>query len=296
MTNSNPQPWKMSLHGGHSGKYCDHAQGELRDFLKAAVAQGFQTYAVTEHAPRTEARFLFTEEIAMGWDVPRLMKNFEDYAEESRDLAEEFTGQLVVLRGFEAEVVPTKSYAEAMKGHREKHSFDFMVGSVHFVNEMPVDYTHELFDKAAEAHGRVEALALAYYQTVAEMVEVLRPEVVGHLDVIRKFARGHEGVQSEAVRKEAERSIDRIVEHGCIVDINTAGFRQGHGMAYPAPWLLQMARDKGARICLGDDSHAPDQVGADFDLGRRYLIENGIKAVTILTRENGRIVTKTVPL
>ncbi len=36
---SNLIPWKVSLHGGHSGQFCDHAKGSLREIVEAAIEQ-----------------------------------------------------------------------------------------------------------------------------------------------------------------------------------------------------------------------------------------------------------------
>src|SRR5438045_1413741 len=40
----NPENWRVSLHGGHSGEFCDHAEGTLREILTAAVAAGYHTF------------------------------------------------------------------------------------------------------------------------------------------------------------------------------------------------------------------------------------------------------------
>ena len=84
--------------------------------------------------------------------------------------------------------------------------------------------------------------------------------------------------------------------HGAILDLNTAGIRKGLGCPYPRPWLVREAHARAIPFCFGDDSHGPAQVGKDLDAAREYLLENGVTTITILTREQGRIVRKTVPL
>ena len=81
-----------------------------------------------------------------------------------------------------------------------------------------------------------------------------------------------------------------------ILDINTAGYRKGLGMPYPAPWLLEAASRMGIGVCFGDDSHGIAQVGSGIDEARNYLLENGIDHVTVLTREDGAVVRKRLPL
>src|SRR5579863_5657823 len=99
-------PWRVSLHGGHSGDYCDHAQGSLREILEAAVTAGYHTFGVSEHVPRVRPEDLYAKEIELGWTVAKLASDFERYSRDLTDLVEEFADRLIVLRGFEIEVIP----------------------------------------------------------------------------------------------------------------------------------------------------------------------------------------------
>ena len=104
--------WKVSLHSGHSSEYCDHAHSTLREMLQAATEAGYHTYGVTEHIPRGEARFLYTEELKRGWDLDKVEHDFVRYTAELSPLAQEFSKDMVVLRGFEAEIVPFATYRD----------------------------------------------------------------------------------------------------------------------------------------------------------------------------------------
>jgi histidinol-phosphatase (PHP family) len=290
------QPWKVSLHGGHSGEFCEHAAGDLREVLEAAVAAGYHTFGVSEHAPRSEERLVYATERAKGFDVARLRTDFEDYAQAITPLADEFSDRLTVLRGFEAEVVPAHSYREEMLGHRRRFGFDYMVGSVHYVDEISIDGPKSDFDAVLAQAGGLEPLAVCYYEAIAAMVDALRPDVVGHLDLIRRNAPPDAALDTSAIRKSAGRALEAVREHGCILDLNTAGWRKGLGSPYPAPWLVQWASQMSVGFCFGDDSHGPAQVGEGVDQARGYLLENGVTTVTVLTRDGGAIVRRVVPL
>jgi len=242
-------------------------------------------YGLSEHAPRVEPAHVFAEERAMGWDTAHLARLFADYAKEARRLQAKYADRIDLLVGFEIEVVPVGRYAEVMRDLRAHHQLDYIVGSVHWVEGIIIDYTRARFDQAVDACGGLERLALHYYDTVAEMIEALQPEVVGHLDLVRRHGGDDPAIESPAVRERARAVLALIKERDAILDINTAALRKGLATPYPAPWLLEAARDLGVACCFGDDAHRVGEVGAGIAEARDYLLAHGVASVTVLTSE-----------
>lgn len=290
------EPWRVSLHGGHSGDYCDHAEGSLREILDAAAAAGMHAYGITEHAPRSQTRYLYAEEVAMGWDVAHLARRFARYAREVETLRAEYAGRIAVLKGFEAEVVPPDSYAGEMLALKAEGGFDYIVGSVHYVGGVIIDYTQEQFARAAADCGGVAALAERYYETMTEMIDRLRPEVVGHFDLIRRNAPDEASVSGPRVRDAAFRALDAAAACGAILDVNTGGYRKGLGRPYPAPWIVEAALARGVEFCFGDDSHRPEEAGAGIEEARDYLLALGVTRITALERTGAGIARRAIPL
>lgn len=288
--------WMVSLHGGHSQEYCDHAYSPLQEILEAAVRAGYHTFGVTEHAPRVEARFLYRNEIALGWGVDTLVTLFDRYARRLPALVEDFADRIELLRGFEIEVVPAASYVSLMREHRARYGFEYIVGSVHYVEEISIDGELEDFERAREACGGLEPLAVRYYQTVAQMVQALQPEVVAHLDLIRLYGHRFGSLQTAAIRRAVEEALEAVRETGGILEINTAGYRKGLGEPYPAAWVVQLANRMGIGFCFGDDSHHVEHVGFGIHRAREYLLANGVRTVTVLTRDPSGLERVTVPL
>ncbi len=306
----NVSPWKVSLHGGHSGEFCDHADGTLREMIEAAVAFGYHTFGVTEHSPRVEERFLYAEERALGWTVDKIADDFDRYVEALSPLAHEHADRLVILRGFECEVIPAGRYLDLMRGYRRRllpdgsAAFDYCLGSVHFVDEMQIDGPPENFMAAVRSMGGLENLAVRYYQTVAEMVTGLRPDVVGHFDLVKRnvstTGMDPAEIETDRVRTAAIVALDIVRETSAILDLNTAGWRKGLGEPYPSPWLVRQAHSMDIGFCFGDDSHRPADVGAGVERAAAYLLANGVSTITVLTRdgatESGAIVRRVVPI
>ena len=265
--------------------------------IETAIERGYHTFGVAEHAPRMGAQYLYPEETARGWSVAKLVSDFERYAETVHALAEEFADRITILCGFEAEVVPADAYADIMLDFKKRLGFDYMVGSVHWIDDVIIDYGKDAFAEAVVLFGGLEPLAVRYYETLAKMVRALKPDVVGHIDVIRKHADAHGGLYTSAIRHAATTALQAIREENCILDINSAALRRGMSTPYPAPWLLDIAtRTFDIPVCFGDDSHGVDDVAVGIPEARQYLIDHGITTLTALAREDGQIVRKKLAL
>ena len=288
--------WKVSLHGGHSGEFCEHATGTLRAILDTAAAAGLRAFGVSEHAPRPEPRFLYESERTKGYSVERLQREFDAYAEASKKLQKEFRGRLPILRGFEAEVVPSSNYADTMRSIRRRHEFDYTVGSVHHVNEISIDESPALYRLAVDSCGGLESFMERYYALVRGMIEEVRPEVVAHLDLPKLHAPAGADIATPRIRRAAEEAIEAARNRNCILDLNTAAWRKGLSEPYPAPWLVRLAAEAHVPFCFGDDSHSAAQVGFGIERARRYLLANGVDSVTCLEKRGRTLKRQEIPL
>ncbi len=293
--------WRVSLHGGHSGEFCEHAEGSLRSILEAAERAGYAVFGVSEHMPRVEPRYLYTTEREKGWTVQTLETLFERYAVAIRELAREFEGRLVVLCGFEIEVVPPDRWVQLVERYRRDYAFDYIVGSVHFIRDGGIDSDPDEPDtrRAIIECGGVENLAVEYYRAMAEMVQAVRPEVVAHFDLVRLLAHRvgePRAAETPRVRDAALNALEAVQSAGSLLEVNTAGIRKGLGAPYPADWIVQTAAAMGIPFCFSDDSHRPEQVGFGLEAAREHLLRNGVREVQFLTRQNGAIVRATATL
>lgn len=290
-------PWMVSLHGGHSSDFCEHAKAPLRDLIETAIKKGMTIYGMAEHAPRIEEQLIYPEERALGWTVQNLTDNFKAYAKASLMFQKEYADRIMLLRGFEAEVVPQDRYVSLTRECKERYDFDYVVGSVHYVGDRIIDYTPVEFQEALEASESLDTLAVQYYETVAEMALALRPDVIGHFDVIRKFGSAHGRMDSPAIRSAAARALEAIRQVNAILDINTGGFRWKFDSPFPAGWILETAHSIGIPCCFGDDSHTVEQVGDGIVRARQFLLSHGITEITALVRsDKGELERRIIPL
>ena len=154
--------------------------------MLAAIEKGFGAIGFSSHAmlPEDDTSWVLTPEKA-----PR-------YAAEIRSLAKKYEGRIRILCGVEADYVPggatpdRRAYAAI--------SPDYIIGSVHFVvapdgARVCVDESPESLEDGIRRHfgGDTEAYLHAYFAQVRKMLLSCDFDVVGHLDLVRKFNTRH---------------------------------------------------------------------------------------------------------
>lgn len=297
MDDAPPRPWLTSMHGGHSSEGSAHGRSTLGEMLDAAVAVGMHTFGVSNHAPISDARFLYDDERAQGLDLHGRVQQFEAYAALSEAAVAAYAGRLEVLRGFEAEVVPEGAYVADMLGLRAKYGFEYVVGSVHWVDEAPIDVSLTEFDEVVRRCGGLEALLVRYYGEVAEMVDALRPEVVGHLDLPRLFSDGDPAHLAPSVSRAVEQAFDAVAQAGSLVEVNSSALRKGLRAPYPDAHLVRRGAERGISFTLSDDSHAAEDVGRGLSETRDYLLAQGLREIHALGHSaSGAIERRVLPL
>lgn len=278
-----------SFHGGHSGQFCDHAAGTLKEIVEAAIKKGFKVYGLSEHCPRYTEKHIYDQEKLNGYTVNSLISAFENYSIEASKLVEEYSDQIMLLRGFETEFI-TKDYIDRMLELRTKGKFDYIIGSVHHLRSICIDYSPQETLRAVKLCGGLENFAIEYYQSITEMVKALKPEIVGHIDLIKKCTEGLGALDTPKIKKQMKQTLLVIKEYDCSLDLNLYPFRKDKQEPYPASWIVQMARELNITFTFGDDSHSPETVGEGIKKGRTFLLNNGIKKIAVLKKSNGKII------
>ncbi len=77
---SDTLPSFVSVHGGHSGDYCQHAQDSLDDIVKAYHDLQFAWVGITEHIPPVSDAFLHHRK-ETSWLPLRKLKSFMFFTE-----------------------------------------------------------------------------------------------------------------------------------------------------------------------------------------------------------------------
>jgi histidinol-phosphatase (PHP family) len=237
-------------HHSHSGQFCGHAKNTLEEMVQKAIGRGMRMYCLTEHMPRDVEDFYPEEvhyfnpkgisqaqisQIDTYPDAKSLAKVSDLFYDEALRLRDKYQLQIKLLIGFESEWI-RPSTLPLIRNLQEKFSFDFFVGSVHHVHTVPIDFDRNMYEEARDkAGGTDEKLFQDYFDAQYDMLQKLRPPVVGHFDLIRLLSDdgNRSFTQWESVWSRVLRNLTFVAGYRGVLEINSSALRKGLSEPYP---------------------------------------------------------------
>lgn len=266
---------RVSVHGGHSGQFCNHATDALEDIVNLYIEKGFSWVGITEHTPALSEELLYTDQRQAGLTPEFLLERFGSYMAECRRLQGKYRDQIELFAAMEIETY--SGYEEFVPLLLARFKPDYIVGSVHFVNDINFDYSKSMYDRAAESAGGLDDLYLRYFDLQYDMIKRLKPSVVGHFDLIRIFDPDYRARLAKSKMIEVmRRNLSLVKELDLILDFNLRALHKGASEPYITDSILEMVKELEIVIAPGDDSHGLSTVGNYFDQGISILQQHGI--------------------
>lgn len=226
---------------------CGHARGTPEEYVRRAADLGLSAIGFADHLPLTDR-----EEPTLTMAT----EDLPDYVEEIRALAGRAPMGIRVYLGIEADYIAGTE--EAIARMLARHPFDYVLGSVHFLDDWAFD--HPGYRDRYEGLD-IDAFWLDYFDTLSQAVSSGLFDVVAHPDLAKKFDVFPTGDMRELYEDFAQ----TVARAGMAVEVNTAGLHKPVGEIYPGKELLEAFRAARVPITFGSDAHAPEEVGRDFD-------------------------------
>ncbi|CUA70951.1 histidinol-phosphatase (PHP family) [Rhizoctonia solani] len=227
---------------------------------------------------------------------PDLMATFDRYIEEAHRLKQLYADQITLLIGLETDYITTNDLSQLealLERHGEK--IEYVVGSVHHCNGIPIDFDRSTFEKAVASFADSQDIQIAelspsqvqvvflneYLDAQFQLMERIHPEVIGHFDLCKLYT---PHLSLGPVWDRVERNVRYAVAYGAAFELNTAAFRKGWDCAYPSREIVQLIMSLNGVFVLSDDSHGPAVVGLNYDKLDAYINEMGITGVAQLEK------------
>lgn len=267
-------PSFVSVHGGHSGQFCHHATNSLEEIIRLYITKGFPWVGITEHSPAISEALLYPDQRAAKLTPEFQFNRFTSYMQECRRLQQKYSQEIKIFAAMEIETY--SGYEEFVPFLLKTFQPDYIVGSVHFVDDMGFDYSQEQYGKTVAEAGGIVELYCKYFDLQYAMIRLLKPSVVGHFDLIRIFDPDYKQrlIEPEIMTR-IKRNLQLIAELDLIMDFNLRSLLKGADEPYISRVILEMARTLGIAVVPGDDSHGLSSVGANMAQGIELLAELG---------------------
>ncbi len=260
----------ISLHGGHSGQYCNHAQDLLEDIIQKYIELGFKKVGITEHIPPANDLFLYPDEIKSQLTALDINTKFKDYFKNIKNLKQKYASKIKIFAGMETETYT--GYLEHVKSLILKFKPDYIVGSVHHINDVCFDYSKEEYNKLVLKYGSHDYLYEKYFDLQYKMIKELKPFIVGHFDLIRIYDKDYKNrLVLPKIWQKIMRNLELIKSLNLVLDFNLRPLARGEEEPYITASILKTAKKMGIRVVPGDDSHGIKQAGLNIDKAIKIL-------------------------
>jgi len=240
---------------------------DLRDYLAEATRRKIDEIGFSDHVHFKKA----------AWSMD--FSDLSNYV--NRINLQRRASDISIKTGLEVDFVPSKM--GGLMRVINKFRFDYLMGSVHFIGDWMIDDERQIDEWR---NRNVDQVYQQYFVLVQEMAESGLFDIVGHLDLVKKFNFRPRKDVSDILLE----TVEIISKSKMCVEVNTAGLRKPCHEVYPSEKLMKMCFDRGLSITLGSDAHSPLEVGADFDKASALLRKIGYVEIVRFTGRNREFV------
>ena len=242
---------------------CHHAAGTEREYIEAAIAEGFKTLGFSDHTPQP-----YPDSFISG--IRMTMAELPGYVDTLLALREEYKDRINILIGLEVEY--TLKYFDPLIAELQKYPVDYIIQGQHYVPD-EVDGSYVGFKTDDEERLK------AYVSHTIEGMKTGLFTYLAHPDLFN-----FEG-SDDIYKKHMSRIVETAVDLGLPLEINGYGFVDGRN--YPSDRFFKMAAEYHPRFVIGLDAHnpnlirQPEHIAGLTDFLARNNIDCGDNTVTL---------------
>ncbi|MBD3261507.1 MAG: histidinol-phosphatase HisJ family protein, partial [Candidatus Altiarchaeales archaeon] len=164
----------------HTG-FCPHGRGTFKEYLEAASEKNLSYLGFAEHLPLPPG---YTDPVGDSALTRETFKQYVSQVTEIKDADEH------ILLGGELDFLPGhKKWAKKLSQYPD---LDYVIGSLHFLGGWCFDYSEEAFREGLQNRyaGDAEGFIKEYCKNMGLLLSICDVDVVGHLDLYKKFNEG----------------------------------------------------------------------------------------------------------
>ncbi len=258
--------------------HCAFCDGKMmpEDYVLSAAKKGFSSIGFTSHAP-----------VLFETDWTMKPANLPIYIDLINSLKGKYKNEIQIYTGLETDYYP------GCKDYRDYPGVDYTIGAIHFIYDeknrkyMALDGSIDEFIETLDItfNGDIQALVETYYDLLREMLKTHTPDILAHLDVIKKNNINNQFfIETDSwYRKQVEELLKIVKKNNVIVEVNTGGISRGYTTdVYPSSWILRLMKQMDIPLVLNSDAHHPDWIDTYYNNALDIIKKSGYTHERIL--------------
>ena len=262
--------------------YCD-GTNTLEEMVQAGITAGLTSLGLTSHFP-----------LPFGNDWTMEQENIEPYLDDIKSLKEKYASEIELYCGIEVDYfIDQQDISVAAKAVIPQ--LDYTIMSIHTLGNTRgdqvfyIDESQPDFEQGIEKYyqGDKQAFIKDYYQSIEKMVKRFEPEILGHIDLIKKYNQNNYffNENDRWYQETVCACLDGIAQTTTRMEINTGANMRVPGVGrYPSDWMIPEMKKRNIPITIGGDSHSVAGIVYEYNQAEAYLAECGYHEYWVLRK------------
>ena len=249
----------------HTHTYFSDGESSHESYLRNAAAIGITEIGFTDHFSILPTKWTTKEE-----KIPELKNTI-------RSLKDTNSLPIEVKFGAEIDYIPGKE--KEITRLIQSLPFDYIIGSVHFLGNWNFDTSADGFE------GKdIDEIYEHYFSIMSDAIETGLYDIIGHLDLIKKFGYFPEKFPAKPLRN----VLKSLQKNDTAIELNTSGLNKPCKEMYPSKEILEACYEYNIPVTLGSDAHNAEEAGQYFDKAIELLKNTGYRKIALFDQRKRR--------
>ncbi|WP_170111252.1 histidinol-phosphatase [Mangrovibacterium marinum] len=218
------------------------------EMIQAAIDKGLDEIGFSDHICLNP----------VDWSIARV--DLPVMVEQVQLLRDKYRDQITIKLGAEVDYLEGRETEIAQL--LSSLPLDYVIGSVHFIDDWNFDTDKSLYGKWSNNH-----LYQRYFGLIQKAAQSGLFDIIGHLDIIKKFRIYPETDQSALI----DETLRIIKNHDLVVELNTGGYDRPCAEFTPSPTIIERCFHHQIPVTLTSDAHRTSHVARHFDSAAELL-------------------------
>ena len=251
--------------------YCD-GKNSIEENIKYAIEKEFISLGFSGHSNFIKDDCSMTKEGTI-----KYLSDIKKYKEIYKD-------KIQIYSGIEADY-----YSNLNKDTDKEMTLDYRIGSVHFIDDNKdyfcIDMSKDNFEETIKHFGNIKIVIEKYFDNIIKMTNTQKPDIIGHLDLVRKynFKKEYFTEEEDWYIEKVEEVLENIKENNSIVEVNIKLMSKSNLDAhYPNKMTIKKILKMNIPLILNTDAHSINGLDKFYYEAIEELKKLGVKKFKML--------------